>query len=345
MPWIFVPRGEPPEAPQLDVPAVAALLAALLDGPVALLAAAAIHAATGGNEHGLRALASQTWLAECMERQDGLWRLGQVTRKPGIAVRAGQLEAGQLDDGPLEAGPLEAERITNAAWSAWRSLAPGRADQLCRLALARGVREPIAPIWAMLLILRGQAAQAVSFLRSLPDDQVRTTPASALVMALALVIGTGRVEEASGFLRHAGGADGASFLLAARAWILALAGESGAAAAALAGTQPGGPQTATFVHATRGVLAQAEGRSGEVVRHFRRALAFAESASGDWPWLRPLLRAALIDGLLLSGRTADATSMTQRFHAREPGSGWEFALALESLVMPTRTRPCRCEAA
>jgi hypothetical protein len=313
MVWIFAGRNEQPDVlPPLDVGAVAAVLAASLDGPVALLAAAAIHAATGGDRRRLRALASQAWLAECMERQDGLWRLGPVTRDPGFMVCADQLEA---------------ERITSAAWSAWRKLAPERTDQLCRLALARGVRGTIAPIWAMLLILRGRAAEAVSFLGSLPGDQVRTTPGSPLVMALALATGGGRVEEASSFLRQAAGTPGSQFLIAAQAWILAIAGRPAAAAAVLGTIEHGSPETATFVHATRGMLARADGRDGDAVRHFRRALAFAESASGDWPWLRPLLRAALIDGLLLSGRTADATSMAQCFHARELGSGWEVALA------------------
>ena len=330
MAWIFVDRREQPETLQpLEVGAVAAVLAALLDGPVALSAAAAIHAGTGGDPRRLRALATQAWLAECMERHDGLWRVGQLTR----------------DARPVSADQPEAERIAGAAWSAWRKLAPERTDQLCRLALARGVREAIAPIWAMLLLLRGRAAEAVSFLDSLPGGHVRTAPRSALVMALALAIGAGRVEEANGFLRQAAAATGSQLLVAARAWVLAMVGGPGAAAAVLGTIEHGGPETATFVHATHGMLARADGRAGDAVAYFRRALAFAESASSDWPWLRPLLRAALIDGLLLSGRTADATSMTQRFHARELGSGWGCVLALETLLMTAVTLSSGCAAA
>jgi hypothetical protein len=331
MPWIFDDRGEQPDTlSPLDVGAVATLLAGLLDGPVAMPAAAAIHAATGGDLRRLRALTSQAWLTECMERYDGLWRVGQVTRDTSSAVWVDHLEA---------------QRITSAAWSAWRKLAMERTDQLCRLALARGVREAIAPIWAMLLVLGGRAAEAVSFLGSLPGGHVRTTPRAALVMALALALGAGRREEASGFLRQAAAATGSQFLVAAWAWILAMAGEPGAAVAVLAATEHDGPETATFVHATRGTLARADGRADDAVVHFRDALAFAQSASSDWPWLRPLLRAALIDGLMLSGRTADATSMTQRFHAREQGSGWELALAMETLLIPAVALSSGCAAA
>jgi hypothetical protein len=165
------------------------------------------------------------------------------------------------------------------------------------------------------------------------------------VMALALALGVGRREDASGYLRQAAAATGSQFLVAAWAWILAMADEPGAAVAVLGATEHDGPETATFVHATRGMLARADGRAPDAVAHFRDALAFAETASSDWPWLRPLLRAALIDGLLLCGRTADATSMTQCFHARELGSGWELALAMETLLMPAITLSSGCAAA
>jgi hypothetical protein len=303
----------------LGVGEIAALLTSLMGGPVALATAEAVRAATRGRPRELQALV--TTLPACMVRRQDLWQLGAVEVDP-----------------PVEAAStgVDEARVCEAAWSAWKELACERADQLCRLALRLGVREPIAPIWATLLLLYGRPAQAADFLDSLPSDRVVATPQLSLAKALVLAVGLGCVEEANRFLAQAADrADSRPQIQAYRAWICAVTGRSTEASEGLrAFSRDDLLETAMFVHATRAVLARLGGRPGEAVFHFRRALATAEAGSAECPWMRPLLKGLLIDSMLLSGREQDATSAARLFHARERGSGWELAVALENLLGP-----------
>lgn len=329
---------------------VAVMLAGLMGGPVALATAEAGYAATGGNPRQLRALVTGASLPAGMVRQGESWRLSATDKDPALGAPA------QAPGGPVAAsgaGPSDAvpgvglsvtdmARICDATWSAWQGLACERADQLCRLALRLGIREEIAPVWATLLLLRGQAQEAVDFLDSLPGQRVAATPRLSLARALVLAVGLGRVEEASEFLiRAADLADSRYLMLAYRAWISAVTGRCAEACDGLrAITRNDLLETAMFVHATRAMLARLAGRPAEAVFHFRRALATAETGSAGCPWMRPFLTASLIDSMLLSGRAQDAASMARRFHAHEPDSGWELTVALEALL-GSRAGPLR----
>jgi len=305
----------------LSVGEVATVLAGVLGGPVALPTAEALHAATGGNPRDLEALAGRLELASRMVRRAGLWRLGPATADAGEPATA-------------NAGIAAAStRVVDATWNAWQALATERADQLSRLALWQGLGEGIAPIWAMLLLLRGRAEEALAFVDSLPAESVAAAPRLALVRALTLAVGLGRVEDASDFLARAADHPGHQQLaLAHRTWILAVTGRADQATAALSAVSRDDMETATFVHAARGALTRIADHPAEAVFHFRRALATAESGSAGCPWVRPFLKASLIDSLLLSGRVQDAASVAQRFHAEARGSGWEFAVALDTLL-------------
>jgi hypothetical protein len=232
----------------------------------------------------------------------------------------------------------DARRLIEAAWRAWNELAVPRAHQLCQLALACGIREEIAPIWACLLLFQAGASAAGDFLGSLPDETVVTTPQLALVKGLTLALGLGSTEEASRLLFMAAERGRSPHMMrAARAWLFAMTGQADAAAWELRALDRGDAETAVFVHATRAALTRMEDLRNETVFHLRRALASAESGSDGFPWMRPYLKASLIDALLLSGRVTDAASLARRFHAREPGAGWDLAVSLNT-VMGKMTR-------
>lgn len=260
---------------------------------------------------------------------------GQVSRSAAEAVHAatrgnpGCLRA--LVEGDAYRGR---ENLVNAAWDSWRRLAIERTDQLCRLALSCGVQEEIAPIWAMLLLLRGRAGECVAFLESL-DIPGRLPPGLAMVHALALTLGAGRPDEASDLLLSSASGDSGwptEFLLAFRAWILAISGREGAVTDALVELSRRDRATALFIHAAKAVLAELRGRRTESVFHLRRAIASAETSSDDYPWIRPYLQASLIDALMLCGRVKEAVSTAQHFHAHEPSSGWEIAVSLYTQI-------------
>jgi hypothetical protein len=205
---------------------------------------------------------------------------------------------------------------------------------LCRLALWCGLRDEIAPIWAALLLLQGRAGACIEFLDSVRAESVVASPQLALIKALALALGLGRVEDMSSVqIGTLAGRDGGPHVGPAySAWLLALTGHGTAAAAALHTIERTDPETALFVHAARGALACLGDLHAESVFHLRRALATAEGCKTSCPWMRPYLKAALIDALFLSGRTEEALSAARRFHAHEPGSGWGLVVALEALI-------------
>jgi hypothetical protein len=307
----------------LTVQEVAQALSCVVPGPLEQAAAEAVHAATDGNPRLLRALVTGCQLTDCLVSQDGQWRLAATGENP-CASAPGH------DGLPRYRGGA---RLAEATWRAWRELATERADQLCRIALWCGEHQPVAPVWAMLLLLRGQPLDALAFLDSLPSA-VLASPPSALVKALALAIGMGRIADAEGFLKAVDTGDfpARQLLTAFRAWLLAITGDEAAASGALHSIDRGNRETALFVHAARAALAQRCGFPGEPVFHWRRALATAESGSDQFPWIRPYLTASLIDALLTSGRGKEAVSLAERFHARELTSGWEIAAATATLM-------------
>jgi hypothetical protein len=305
----------------LSVSEVAEALAEIAGGPVSEATAEAVHAATGGNPQLMYTLADQARLAERLTRHGQRWRVAFAPRGAGEEL---------AEDHATYPG---AARLVEAAWSAWEGLAIEHAQQLCQLALCCGLTKEIAPIWAALLLFQGGAPAASGFLGSLPEETVTTTPRLALVMALTLALGLGRADDASRFLSAAAERGQSPELMwASRAWLLAMTGQADAAFNALGSVSRVDQGTAVFVHATRAALTRLWDRHAETVFHLRRALAFAESGSSGFPWLRPYLKASLIDAMMLSGRVTEAVSLARRFHAREPGSGWDLSVALNALI-------------
>ena len=127
--------------------------------------------------------------------------LGRAT---GTIVVTGEPGMGRTTFLACAMGCADPERdeilLLNSSSAAWRRLALDRTDGLCRLALGCGAREEIAPIWAMLLLLRGRTQECMAFLESL--DVAGQMPLwLAAVRALALALGFGRADEASGHVR------------------------------------------------------------------------------------------------------------------------------------------------
>jgi hypothetical protein len=320
--------------PPLSVMEVSAAAAGVLGGAVRLATAEALRAATDGNPRRLHDLLVGDRLADRMVRRDGSWTLGPA--RPGECAAPGGPSAARGAQRAAPAGPRQA-CLVSAARDGWQQLAVERTDQLCRLAMWSGAGEAVAPVWSALLLLRGRPDEALGLLDALPAPAA-PEPELALIRALTLAFGFGRVAEAADFLLRAaaGGAGQPALLLSCRAWILAVTGATAAAAAALAGLDRRDREAALFVHATRAVICAAAGPA-QTVSHLRRALAVAEPCHHSWPWMGPYLRACLIDALLLDGRISEATSAASGFHASVPGSGWEVAVALGTLIA---TRPC-----
>jgi hypothetical protein len=224
------------------------------------------------------------------------------------------------------------QNLVVAAWEAWRECTVDRADELCRLALRCGEAEAVAPIWGMLLLLRGHPGECLDFLG--PHGGGRQVPPRlAIVRALAQTLDDGQPDEAGVLLLSlSGGSEAAEFLLAFRAWLLANAGRDLAVRNALADLDRTDHATALFIHATRAVLAELSGEHHKSVFHLRRAIASAETSSDDFPWIRPYLQGALIDALMSCGRVKEAVSSAQRFHAHEPSSGWQVAVSMHTLI-------------
>jgi hypothetical protein len=291
----------------LSVSDIAAVLARIPGQAVPSSAAEAVQAATGGNPRQLHELIAR-------------------------ASPAGPPPADQAFPG--------AARLAAAAWDAWRRLAIERAEQLTQLALRCGIREEIGPVRAMLLLLRGRTGECVAFLESLgavPDASGEL----AVAHAMALALGLDQPRTAGEFLLAAARRDraAAEFLLAFRAWLLAIAGLEAQAASGLAGLSRSDRRAALFIHAANALLARLSDHRAETVFHFRRALATAETCCDGFPWMRPYLQASLIDALLLAGRVKEAVSAAQRFHAREPAAGWAIAVSLDTLIAKCPSGP------
>ncbi|NUR86912.1 MAG: hypothetical protein HOY71_22760 [Nonomuraea sp.] len=219
--------------------------------------------------------------------------------------------------------------LVEATWEAWRGRAFDRAYELCKATAWCGDQRRIAVPLAHLLLLRGQAADCDRFLDSLPPGTVESTPHLALARAINLACGLGRPAAAAEFLLGAAVRERSSRYLAYRAWITAL---TGLTTADTGRTDRDDPESALFAHAAQAMAALRE-RSDSAVFHLRRALAVLDGGlEAGPPWLAPHLTACLIDALLLAGRTGEATLLAAGFHAGEPASGWDVALAVSQLA-------------
>ncbi|MBO2448769.1 hypothetical protein J4573_16825 [Actinomadura barringtoniae] len=320
----------------LSLDEVAAVTAEAVGGRLSPATAQALQALTGGNPRSLHDLVVGDRLGERMVRIEGTRRLAEPLAV-GTVMTAG-----------------DPRRMVAAARAAWRDLALDRAGELCKLAMWHGVGEPLAGVWANLLLLRGRADRGLAFLDSLRPGRIEGSSELALAKAMSLAFGLGRPDAAAAFLRTAatrGPGCPMSRLLAYRAWILAstertgtatertgaATERTGAAAEVLqrVGLRDGDREAALFVHGTRAALAFAEHRYGEAVFHYRRALATTDRLRDSVPWMPPYLTARLIDALLMAGRTSEATTATTGFHGGEHSAAWEVAVALSG---PSRRR-------
>jgi hypothetical protein len=309
--------------PPLSADDVARILADALGGPVRAATASAVHASTGGNPGVLHDMVVRDRLADALAPHDGIHQLAPVVYQRGARARA-------------VAEPV-AGHVTEAVAKAWRELALDHADELCRLAAWQGLGGLVAPVWAMVLLLRGQVAAS----RQVLDTHAGADDSPRVVMTRAMVAGLGQrqlatadallVDAASLDMRHR------ERLLACRAWLLAVTRTSTAAPEAV---DPGEDREATlFSRAAQAAVAQAAGRAAEAVSHLRRALAAADCLRSELPWFPPYLTACLIDALLLAGRISEATAEATEFHAGRRGCGWDVAVAFDSLLTKRQLAP------
>lgn len=300
--------------PPLTAEEVGAMLLAAGE-PAGAARSGALHAATGGNP---TLLAELRALAAAADRgPDGSW----PPADPAARTR----------------DPRLGRRLIAAVEDAWCELRLDRIAVLCPLAAAAGDALRVAPVWAGVLLLRGRGEEGLRFLDSLglPPAEERRHPRLTLVRALLLAIGTGRVDEAGALLadeRWEATPEGRR-LAAARAWLLATAGELDGAGAALRSIEPAGDrETALFLAAADAAVALATDRPTQAVSHLRRAIVGVDRLRSELPWLGPHLTAGLIDALMLCGREVEATAVALDFHAARPDSGWGVSVSLSVLL-------------
>jgi hypothetical protein len=240
-------------------------------------------------------------------------------------------------DAPVNRNLLDAVEET------WRDLALDRVDELCRLASWRGLTSEVATTWAMVLLLRGRVADGLRVLDTYPPATT-SSPREPVTRAMVVGLGLRRVADAEALLVDAARTDvpHRERLLACRAWLLAVAGSTAEAAAALTAVTPDeDPEATMFCRAAHAAVALATGRAHEAVSYLRRALAAGEGLRAELPWFPPYLTACLIDALLLAGRISEATAESADFHACQRGCGWNVAVAFDSLLATRRAVPTR----
>ncbi|MER6944264.1 AAA family ATPase [Nonomuraea sp. NPDC000554] len=311
----FEPDARSLTLPPFTVAEVAALLARLAGGHVRQATALALHSASRGNAALLHDFLVARGLADRLVRGATGWEFAAVTEWRPRSGQAASLR-----------------HLVDATHEAWSGLAFDRAYELCKAAAWCGKGELVAAPLAHLLLLRGRPHDSMRFLDSLPESVVETTPHLALAKAINLACGLGRPGAAAEFLLHAallGGARPQPRYLAYRAWIMALTGR---AAEGLGMIDREDRETALFVHAAQ-AMTTLRVRPDEAVFHLRRALALiAGGMDPGPPWLSPHLTACLIDALLLTGRTGEATLLAAGFHGGEPSSGWDVAVAVSMVA-------------
>lgn len=299
--------------PPLSADDVARILAGTLGGPVRATTATAVHASTGGNPGVLHGMVVRDRLADALVPHDGVHQLAPAAPRRDTARRPPSPVVG---------------RVTDAVGKAWRELALDHADELCRLAAWQGLGGLVAPVWAMVLLLRGQVTAS----RQVLDTHAGADDSPRAVMTRAMIAGLGQrqLATADALLVDAARLDTRhrERLLACRAWLLAVTGTWTAAP-----VDPGDDrEAALFSRAAQAAVAQAAGRAAEAVSHLRRALAAADCLRSELPWFPPYLTACLIDALLLAGRISEATAEAAEFHAGRRGCGWDVAVAFDSLL-------------
>jgi hypothetical protein len=315
--------------PPLSADEVSRILTGALGGPVRGSTAAAVHASTGGNPGLLHGMVVRDRLADAMVPHDGMHQLAPAVNGLPAPRRSDPVPGSSRPPGHPAGEPVTGH-LTEAVGTAWRDLVLDQADELCRLAAWQGLGGLVAPVWAMVLMLRGQVAAG----RQVLDTHAGADGSPRVVMTRAMVVGLGQrqVATADALLVDAARLDARhrERLLACRAWLLAVTGTSTAAPDVV---DPGEDrEAALFCRAARAVTALNAGRAGEAVPHLRRALAAADGLRDELPWFPPYLTACLIDALLLAGRISEATAEAAEFHAGRRGCGWAVAVAFDSLL-------------
>jgi hypothetical protein len=310
----YEPGARTLHLPPLSADEVTMILTETLGGPVRAATAAALHAATGGNPGLLHDIVVRDRLADALVPHDGVHQLADALPPSGPA------------------GPA-ARQVTDAVGRAWQELALDQTDELCRLAAWRGLGDQVAPVWAMVLLLRGQVAAS----RQVLDTYADTSPRAVMTRALVVGLGQRQVTEADTLLVDAARLDlrHRERLLACRAWLLAVTRSS-----TVTPVDPGDDrETALFRRAAQAVAELTTQRASRAVSHLRRALAAADCLRAELPWFPPYLTACLIDALLLAGRISEATAEAAEFHAGQRGCGWNVAVAFDSLLTPRQLTP------
>ncbi|MEU7751308.1 ATP-binding protein [Micromonospora sp. NPDC049171] len=296
-----------------------ALVSGVLGGEVATATAEALHAATAGNPGLLHDLLIGNGLAETMVRTRGFWQLPpQLGRRLDLTVRG-------------------RDRLLSAMRATWAALSFERLSELCKLALRVGAADETVPVWAFVLLLRGQAAEGLRLLDGLDQPPVEEARSVRLVTsrALLLALGLGQVDQAAELLAEAARLNPGreALLLAVRAWVLAVLGHIGAPVAALSPPGPDeDPEAAVFVRSAQALAEFAADRPRQAISHLRRAIIGADALRAELPWFAPYLTGALIDALLLAGRISEATVAAADFHAAQEGCGWDVAVSLSALI-------------
>lgn len=318
--------------PPFTVAEVASLVGHYIGGTVRDAAAEALQAVTGGNPMLLRELLAAEGLAGSMVPRQGMWSLGPVDAGAGGRGGGGRGAGGRR---AADLPRASTARLADAIGSAWHGLAIDRLDQLCKVALWCGEPGQVDLIWPFLLLLRGNADEAIGFVDSLGDGAIAAKPQLALVKAMALAIGRGEPRAASMFLLAAAssGIGPPGLLTAYRAWLLTVAGLANEAAGALRAIRHVNRETALFVHAARAGVTRLGGNAAETVFHLRRALATAESCRDSCPWMWPYLSACLADALVVAGRGAEVDSVATRLRPRESASGRYVGYILRALAL------------
>lgn len=295
---------------------VGSALTTVLGGAVHAHLVAAVHAATGGHPGRLRELVQRGDLRGKVADVAGALRLAEPGRERVL------IDAESRD------------RLLGAVRRAWAELDMGPLTELCKLAGWCGAAAQVAVIHGGALLFGGDPGGALKVLDGVQQAQ---DPARVVFLrALCHALGPGGPASAVGLLADTGQADPVlrERARAQLAWILAAAGDTGAAGPLLAPARPETDrETTVFRQAAVALVAREVGGGLAAIAPLRKALVLAEALRDELPWLPPYLRAQLIDVLLLGGRSTEATAMAAEFHASAPSTGWRTAVSL-ALSLP-----------
>ncbi|KOX20021.1 hypothetical protein ADK67_31075 [Saccharothrix sp. NRRL B-16348] len=302
----YEPGFQRVEVPPMNLDEVTALASDVLGGAVSAAAAEALRAVTGGNPALLRRYLTAGALRAAVSQGDS----------PGLSLGDVPHEGVELDEHGRE-------RLREAVRDAWRELSLDVLDQACRLALLAGEEAAVSLVWPQVLLLRGNAREALAHVRvtGAPSE------AGALTRAFVLAFGPEGTDKACVLLDDLARATPAwaPRLDAVRAWLLAVGGDTPEARQVVADLVPD-RRAAVFAQAALATVALAENQPSQAVSALRRALTGAERMRDELPWLAPYLTALLVDGLVLAGRLAEATATAAQLRAH--AGHWEAAVSL-----------------